>query len=153
EAFGERESERRMVTSAATDGAAARGPVRSRAPSSRVEPSMARRGPLPFVVAIALAGTTAASARGADDLDRPPAAGRVFWLRADLGVTKGISDLVTAWNDAATAAPLLVNAYTNALPEWRAAVIGGQPALHFDGNDFLYGGGMPTGSYTKVAVC
>jgi hypothetical protein len=114
---------------------------------------MARRSPIRFVVATALVVATAASARGADDVERPPAAGRVFWLRADLGVTKGLSDLVTAWNDAATATPLLANVYANSLPEWRAAEVGGQPALHFDGNDFLYGGGMPTGSYTKVAVC
>jgi len=114
---------------------------------------MARRSPLPFVLTIALAASAAASARGADEVDRPPAAGRVFWLRADLGVTKGLSNLVTAWDDAATSAPCLQSFLTNGLPEWRAAEIGGQPALHFDGNDYLYGKGMPTGSYTQVAVC
>jgi hypothetical protein len=112
---------------------------------------MARRSPLPFVVPIVLA--VSAAARGADDLDRPPAAGRVFWLRADLGVAKGLSNLVTAWDDAATLSPCLGSFLTNGLPEWREAEIGGQPALHFDGNDYLYGRGMPTGSYTTVAVC
>jgi hypothetical protein len=112
---------------------------------------MARRSPLPFVLPIVLAAS--AAALGADDLDHPPAAGRVFWLRADLGVTKGLSDLVTAWDDAATSAPCLQSFLTNGLPEWRAAEVGGQPALHFDGNDYLYGGGMPLGSYTSVAVC
>ncbi len=82
-----------------------------------------------------------------------PAAGRVLWLRGDRGVQRGLSDLVTDWRDVNAPGNGTTNAASTALPEWRAAEVNGQPALHFDGNDFLFGYGMPIGSYTKVAVC
>ena len=86
-------------------------------------------------------------------LEGGPKAGRVVWLRADRGVRRGLSDLVTDWRDTTVNPVLLSNSTLTSLPEWRAAEVNGRPALHFDGNDWLYGVGMPTGSYTKVAVC
>ncbi len=85
--------------------------------------------------------------------DDVPTAGRVLWLRGDRGVQRGLSDLVTGWGDVNTPNNGTTNATLTALPEWRSAEVNGRPALHFDGNDFLCGYGMPIGSYTKVAVC
>ena len=112
---------------------------------------------MPFHVASALlTGALASPAPFAlQDLgDGGPNPGRVLWLRADQGVQKGISNLVSLWSDSGPASNLVVaGANPENWPEWEAAGVAGQPALRFDGNDWLYGYNMPTGSYTKVVVC
>ncbi|HTF90299.1 MAG TPA: sialate O-acetylesterase [Planctomycetota bacterium] len=105
---------------------------------------------LALLFPILVAASPALHAQG--PLDGGPSAGRVVWLRGDHGVTRGLSDLVSNWRDEVSANEV-ANANPVTLPEWRAAAVNGQPALHFDGNDSLCGSGMPTGSTTKVAVC
>jgi hypothetical protein len=119
-------------------------------PISRTELAMLRHA-----LSLALLVASAAAAHGQGLVNGGPRAGRVLWLRADQGVKRGLSDLVTDWRDMSVGSSHvdLNNTTLVALPEWRAAEVNGRPALHFDGNDWLYGVGMPTGSYTKVAVC
>src|SRR5262245_9985884 len=144
------DSERRMVARATTDGVLATVRRRARRDPRRGDRNVPKGSALASVVLLLAAGS---SLRAQGGPAVPPSAGRVLWLRADLGVTMGLSDLVTEWHDASNPAVELSNVWTCSFPEWRAAAVGGQPALHFDGNDFLYGAGMPTGSYTKVVVC
>jgi hypothetical protein len=104
-------------------------------------------------LALAFFFASAGALHGQKFLEGGPMAGRLFWLRADRGVKRGLSDLVTDWGDTGGTHVVLDNSVATSLPEWRAAEVNGRPALHFDGNDYLYGTGMPTGSYTKVVVC
>ncbi len=87
-------------------------------------------------------------------LDGGPTVGRVVWLRADSNVTRGPTGLVQKWGDSTgTWNPFFSSLNGESEPEWLPIGIGGQPALQFDGNDWLLGAGMPIGSYTKVVVC
>ncbi len=83
-----------------------------------------------------------------------PTLGRVGWWRADRGVVRGTSNLVSRWGDASgNGFTLTGSGNGESQPEWLPVAIGGQPALQFDGNDWLQGVGMPTGGYTKAVVC
>ena len=83
-----------------------------------------------------------------------PRAGRVGWWRADVGVERGFTNLVTRWVDASGSGAVLTGSGNGeSQPEWLPVAIGGMPAVRFDGNDWLQGVGMPTGSYTKAVVC
>ena len=73
-------------------------------------------------------------------LDLTPA----LWVRSDLGITKDGSDLVSAWADQSGNARDFAEA-TNK-PLWVDALVGGFPAIRFDGtNDIL-----ATASFSQV---
>ena len=101
-----------------------------------------------------LVWSMATSAVVAQDLaDGGTSDGRVVWLRADRGVVKSFSNLVFGWTDSSGHGASLTCWAPESYPEYSEVELNGRPALRFDGNDWLYGVGMPTGSYTKVAVC
>jgi hypothetical protein len=106
---------------------------------------------LPALLALALASPLAAQETSAEEA-WGPSAGRVLWLRADRGVSRSLSNLVGTWRDEQNQ-QVLVNPRGGTQPLWRAAAVHGEPALHFDGNDWLAGDGMPGGSCTQVLVC
>ncbi|MEQ8762298.1 MAG: sialate O-acetylesterase [Planctomycetota bacterium] len=82
-----------------------------------------------------------------------PAQGRVLWLRPGSGAQSGPSGLVTQWVDAGGSGMVLSQGRGAQRPRFERIGPGGRAALHFDGNDLLSAAaGMPTGSYTKVAV-
>ncbi len=86
-------------------------------------------------------------------LQSGPSQGRLLWLRADRGLETGVSDLVSSWSDRSGNGVTVTQANGAQMPRLDAIGPGGRAALHFDGNDFLArSSGMPTGSYTKVAV-
>lgn len=57
----------------------------------------------------------------------------VLWLRADLGVTKDGSDLVSEWRDQ-SASGLVFTAAGGARPTWKSAEIGGRDSIRGDGS-------------------
>jgi len=82
-----------------------------------------------------------------------PSAGRVAWWRADAEVETEWNHLVSHWRDVTGRGNRLFSTGSGeSMPEWLPVAIGGKPAIRFDGNDWLAGGGMPTGSYSKAVV-
>ncbi len=106
------------------------------------------------IVGAALVAGGCGTASAQQLLAGSPSAGRVLWLRADDHVHRGPTQLVDGWNDLSGHGILLWNFLNGeSQPEWLPVGIGGRPALQFDGNDWLWAVGMPTGSYTKAVVC
>ncbi|MFO0985115.1 MAG: sialate O-acetylesterase [Planctomycetota bacterium] len=71
-----------------------------------------------------------------------------------MGVEHDLANLVSRWRDQSGKNRHVVQGDGSRQPAWRRVGINGQPALHFDGSDYLLrSNGMPTGDYTKVMVC
>jgi len=82
-----------------------------------------------------------------------PLQGQQLWVRADVGVIRGVSQLVSCWKDQSGQGHDLLSSDGGASPRWQEVDLGGMPSLDFDGDDVLSrGDGMPTGDYTKLAV-
>jgi len=108
---------------------------------------------LPLLAALVAAAFSSAARAQALVAEGEPRAGRVAWWRADLGVQRGLSNLVEGWHDASgNGVALTGSGNGESQPEWLPVAIGGKPAIAFDGNDWLQGSGMPTGSYSKAVV-
>lgn len=106
-----------------------------------------------FVALALLAALSADAAAQSRVGEGEPRAGRVGWWRADLGVEHGFSNLVTRWRDCTGQGFALTGSGNGeSQPEWLPVAIGGRPGVRFDGNDWLQGSGMPTGSYSKAVV-
>jgi hypothetical protein len=64
--------------------------------------------------------------------------GLAAWYRADAGITKGGSDLISAWADLSGNARTLSEGTGANQPTWVDAVVAGRPIVRFDGsNDLL----------------
>lgn len=61
----------------------------------------------------------------------------VLWMRADRGVTKDESDVVSAWDSAEGNSYSFAQATADNRPTWVANAINGRPAIQFDGTDDL----------------
>lgn len=123
----------------------------ARSPRSPLRCVAAAAAALASLAAVALLASVGAAQVGV--LDGGPSAGRVVWLRADRGVAHGFTNLVQGWADASgNGHGVTGSGDGESQPEWLAVGIGGKPALRFDGNDWLAGSGVPTGSYTKAVV-
>lgn len=78
-------------------------------------------------------------------------AGLQFWVKADAGITKDGSDLVSQWDDQSGNARNLTEA-TNQ-PLWVAALVNGLPAVRFDGtNDRLLSGAFTVAQPLTVFI-
>jgi hypothetical protein len=86
-------------------------------------------------------------------LPRPPEAGRVLWLRADRNVETALGNTVTSWAPFDDGPLELGPWIASGQPLHDGFGAGGKATLRFDGDDLLVRpDGMPTGSYTKIAV-
>lgn len=61
--------------------------------------------------------------------------GLQLWLKADSGITKHATGLVTAWADQSGQGNNALQADTTMAPVFSETGLGGKPALHFDGDD------------------
>src|SRR5690242_16344240 len=123
--------------------------TRSRAPARQAAPCAAASPPdhgsreirmpprIPLLAALIVAAASPAARAQALVAEGEPRAGRVAWWRADLGVERGLSNLVEGWHDASgNGFALASSGNGESQPEWLPVAIGGRPALQFDGNDW-----------------
>lgn len=103
-----------------------------------------------FLPGMAGAAGMMSSTRGFLPTDVP---GCVFWVRADLGVTKDGSNLVSSWANQSGASGRDATEATNK-PLWVDALVNGRPAIRFDGsNDKLVTPGFTVNApFTCLAV-
>lgn len=59
--------------------------------------------------------------------------GNILWLRADLGVTKNVSDQVSSWADQSGSGNHFTHGVDAEKPVYTAAAVNGQPSLRFTG--------------------
>jgi hypothetical protein len=98
---------------------------------------------------LALSGLLARESHAAP---APQGAVLVAHFAADPATPRRISNLVDVWNDASPYGNDVFAPAGELFPHFDWFGLNGQPALRFDGTDWLVGGGMPTGSYSVFAM-
>ena len=85
--------------------------------------------------------------------DLPPrVAGCKVWARADLGVTAGSGNVVSAWADQSGNRNDLLQATAGRQPVWTPNALNGLPTLVFDGSNDVLTAAFALGAYTVVLV-
>ncbi|MDD2710647.1 MAG: chitobiase/beta-hexosaminidase C-terminal domain-containing protein [Verrucomicrobiae bacterium] len=73
----------------------------------------------------------------------PPASGMKLWLKADAGVTKDSSNLVSQWADQSGQGNHAVQTSSGAKPTLVSAILNGQPVVRFNGSGNFLSVGTP----------
>lgn len=82
----------------------------------------------------------------------PRVAGCKVWTRADLGVTAGGGNTVSAWADRSGNGNHLLQGTTGRQPIWTPSSLNGLPVIAFDGTDDVLTAALALGAYTVVLV-